>query len=150
MEGEVSLEPFLVEMIRYQKLAVLATQSTGQPYASLVSFAATPDLKNLIFATTRSTRKYANLQADSRVAMLVDDRQNRDTDIHRAAAVTATGTVEEVPPADRDEFLKIYLSKHPYLKEFVQSPTCALLRVHVNTYYVVRRFQTVMELHISP
>jgi hypothetical protein len=45
-------------------------------------------------------------------------------------------------------FRKLYLSKHPYLKEFVSSPTCALLRMDVETYYVVHQFQNVMELHI--
>jgi hypothetical protein len=34
------------------------------------------------------------------------------------------------------------------LRDFVSSPTCALLRMNVETYYVVRQFQNVMELHI--
>jgi len=32
------------------------------------------------------------------------------------------------------------------LKDFVNSPTCALLRVRVETYYLVNRFQEVTEL----
>jgi hypothetical protein len=35
------------------------------------------------------------------------------------------------------------------LKEFVSSPTCALLKMDVETYYVVSRFQNVLELHIK-
>ena len=71
------------------------------------------------------------------------------TDFHRAIAVTATGPVREVEASERDRLLNLYLSKHPYLKEFVSSPTCALLRMDVETYYVVRQFQNVMELHIK-
>ena len=64
----------LRKLLRTQSLAVLATQNQGQPYASLVAFASSDDLKSLYFATTRSTRKYANLSGDSRVAMLLDNR----------------------------------------------------------------------------
>jgi len=49
-----------------QRLAVLATQGEGQPYGSLVAFSAAPDLRRLVFATARSTRKYVNLRADPR------------------------------------------------------------------------------------
>jgi len=34
------------------------------------------------------------------------------------------------------------------LKDFVSSPTCALLKMDVETYYVVRQFQKVEELRI--
>lgn len=43
----------------------------------------------------------------------------------------------------------IYLDKHPSLKEFVESPTTALLSVRVKTYIMVSRFQNVQELHVS-
>jgi hypothetical protein len=47
-----------------QSLAVLATQSNAQPYASLVAFAATEDLKQIIFLTPNTTRKYANIESN--------------------------------------------------------------------------------------
>jgi phosphate:Na+ symporter len=50
---------------------------------------------------------------------------------------------------DRKTLLTVYLAKHPMLKDFVQSPSCALLQIRVETYYLVRRFQNVMELHIK-
>jgi len=49
----------LKKLLQSQPLAVLATQSRGQPYASLIAFASSDDLKSLYFATTRATRKYA-------------------------------------------------------------------------------------------
>jgi len=49
---------------------------------------------------------------------------------------------------ERQPFLPVYLEKHPYLEEFVASPTGALLRVKVDKYIVVTRFQEVMEIQI--
>jgi len=143
------LKKRLEELLKSQKLAVLATHNQGQPYGSLVSFAATKDLKQILFATTRSTRKYANLKEDTRVAMVIDSRENTERDLHKAIAVTVTGKAEETGPGEEEVYLNIYLEKHPYLKDFVKSPTCALLRVKVDTYYLVRRFQEVTELHVG-
>ncbi len=149
MEVNEELTMRLRELFRTQGLAVLSTHGEGGPYASLVGFAATEDLKGLLFATSRSTRKYANLMGESHAAMLVDSRSNQDSDFHNAIAVTATGKAEEVTETDRDALLKVYLGKHPHLAEFVGAPTCALLRLAVDTYYVVERFQHVVEIHVN-
>ena len=140
----------LRDLLVSQQLSVLATQQEGQPYTSLVAFAATQDLKELLFATARTTRKFANLARDSRVSLLVDSRSNRDADIHQAMAVTAIGTAEEVRETDRGRYLEIYLAKHPLLEEFVKAPSCALIRVRLDSYNLVSRFQKVMELHVTP
>ena len=149
MERTARLKEFLKDLFSSQRLAVLATQSRKQPYGNLVAFMATDDLKHLLFVTTRATRKYANISENPRIAMVVDNRSNRKSDFHQAAAVTATGVVKEMVGPQKRRLQKLYLSKHPYLKEFVSSPTCALLRMDVETYYVVRQFQNVVELHIK-
>jgi heme iron utilization protein len=136
------------DLLESQRLAVLSTQDHGQPYSNLMAIAATDDLRHLVFATTRATRKYANLMADSRVAVLVDNRQNDPADFVVAAAFTALGKAWEVQGAERQQFLKVYLARHPYLEEFAASPTCALLRVRVNKYIVVTRFQEVREIQM--
>ena len=139
----------LKKLLQSQPLAVLSTQEGGQPYASLVAFASSEDLTRLYFATIRSTRKFANILKDSRVAMLVDNRSNSPADFHQAAAVTAIGRTEEVASSGRNDVLKLYLAKHPYLKSFVESPTCALCEIRIRTYFVVTRFQDVVEVHVS-
>ena len=149
MKKTSQLKEFLKDLFSSQRLAVLATQSKRQPYGNLVAFVATNDLKHVLFATTRATRKYANISKNPRVAMVIDNRSNQEADFHQAAAVTATGVVKEVEGPEKKPLLKLYLSGHPYLKDFVSSPTCALLRMDVETYYVVRQFQNVMELHLS-
>jgi nitroimidazol reductase NimA-like FMN-containing flavoprotein (pyridoxamine 5'-phosphate oxidase superfamily) len=137
------------ELFFSQPLAVVSTNSNGQPYCNLIAFAATDDIHDLIFATTRSTRKYSNMKANSQVSLLIDNRNNDVTDFHNAIAVTATGEVLEITEQEKIDYLKTYLKKHPYLEDFVMSPTCALMRVKVQSYYVVKRFQNVMVLHVG-
>ena len=78
-----------------QNLAVLSTHTDGQPYASLVAFVASDDLRQIFFATPKTTRKYANLIADSRVAFLIDSRQNEESDLHVAVAARARRSVSD-------------------------------------------------------
>ena len=144
------VEETIRTLFRTQKLAVLSTHSSGQPYASLVAFVASEDLEHLYFATIRTTRKYNNLAVDPRVAMLIDSRSNLDSDIHAAVAVTATGTATEVRDQEKTQSIELYLSKHPYLQDFIRAESCALIRVSVQTYYLVSRFQQVMELRLLP
>jgi nitroimidazol reductase NimA-like FMN-containing flavoprotein (pyridoxamine 5'-phosphate oxidase superfamily) len=149
LKNATQLKTLLKALFSSQSLAVLATYGSGQTYGSLVAFAATDDLKSLLFATTRDTRKFDNLTLNPMVALVMDNRANQETDFHQAIAVTATGSVKEAGAPGKDLLLKIYLSRHPYLREFVTSPTCALLKVDVDTYYIVNNFQNVMELHIK-
>ena len=82
--------------------------------------------------------------------MLVDNRSNKTSDFRKAMAVGALGRAEEIDDYEEDKVLEIYLAKHPHLKEFVRSPSCALLRIRVERYYLVSRFQNVTEVHIKP
>jgi nitroimidazol reductase NimA-like FMN-containing flavoprotein (pyridoxamine 5'-phosphate oxidase superfamily) len=139
----------LKSLFASQHTCVLATQKDGQPYTSLVAFSSSEDLKDLFFATMRTTRKFANLSPDSRVAMLIDNRSNLPSDFQWATGVTVTGRAEELANPDRQMALTAYLVKHPHLEDFVSSPSCAFLRIRVETYYVVTRFQNVVEIHVQ-
>jgi len=149
LKEKEQIRKILLELFSSQKLAVLGTHQRGQPYGSLVAFAATPDLKSLVFATTRATRKFANLQADSRVSMVLDSRSNRVADLRKAVATTALGRAREVRGKERKKLAKLYLAKHPHLKEFLSSPTCAVIRIRVEVYYLVWRFQNVFEWRVQ-
>jgi len=132
-----------------QKLAVLSTHHSGQPYASLIAFAGKEDLKEIFFVTPRPTRKFANLAANPRVALLINSSLNTDSDFHEAVAVTALGNAKEINGAEKEDVLRLYLRKHPYLEAFATSPTCALVGITITTYVMVKNFQQVMELHIG-
>lgn len=144
------LSMHLRNLFSTQRLAVLATHSNGQPFTNLVAFTATEDLKFLLFATPRETRKYANILADPRVALMVDNRENRTADFQEATAVGAMGLAKETSRDEIDDLRALYILKHPHLKSFVMAPGCSLLKVEVEKYDIVRRFQEVEELQMKP
>ncbi len=131
-----------------QRLAVLSTYGAGRPYASLVAFTATTDLKKICFATTRSTRKFNNIAEHGNVALLIDTRGSGRSDFMKTVAITAIGAAREVIADEREQFVSVHLSKHPALGSFVASPTCAVIVIDVSAYYLVSRFQNVQELHL--
>lgn len=144
------IEKIVFELLDSQNLAVLATSQQGQPYTSLVAFAFSADLHRLTFATTRATRKFANLRAEPRVSLLIDNRHHRSSDFREAMALTAFGRAEEVIGREKQSLIEEYLLRHPGLKEFVSAPSCALLQVAVKRYALVRRFQDVVEWDLEP
>jgi len=144
---DTALFALVRDLFDSQRSAVLATiQPGGQPYLSLMAFAAVPELKQLIAATERDSQKYANLMAEPRVALLIDNRSNVPADTEEAVAVTVLGRAAEAGPGERDNLLPLFLAKHPHLDAFATSPSCALITVQVETYLVVQRFQEVREI----
>ncbi len=150
MKSTEEMKTVVRNLFAAQSLAVLATHNAGQPYANLVAFVGSDDLKEILFATPRPTRKYRNITADSRVALLINNSINNPSDFHQAAAATATGVAETVQSHEKNIFLESYLARHPHLQAFIEAPSTACLRVKVNCYYIVSNFQKVMELHIDP
>ena len=146
MIDTAEMKEIVQNLMTSQGLAVLSTQMSGRPYSNLIA-AATEDLKEILFATTRATRKYANLMAEPHVSLLVDNRSNQETDFGEASAVTVLGVAEEVMGSERERGLQRYLKKHPYLEEFVTAPTCALIRVKVEKFIMVTQFQEVREIY---
>jgi nitroimidazol reductase NimA-like FMN-containing flavoprotein (pyridoxamine 5'-phosphate oxidase superfamily) len=137
------------DILDSQRLAVMATERDGHPYSSLMAFAHTADLTTIVVATGRSTRKHMNLLGESRVSLLIDTRTNSESDFHAAAAVTVIGNASEIEDGEREKYSELYLSRHPYLNSFLQSPTTAMFKIHVRHYLIVNRFQHVMELHLT-
>jgi nitroimidazol reductase NimA-like FMN-containing flavoprotein (pyridoxamine 5'-phosphate oxidase superfamily) len=144
--GGTQLAAALSDLFAGQRYAVLATQREGEPYGNLVAFGVSPDLKTLLFATKRATRKYENMIADSRIAILIDNRENEIADIGKAWAVTALGKVEEAVEAEREQWVKVYLGKLPELEPFVGDQDNALMKVHVEKYIAVSGFDNIFEL----
>ncbi len=149
MTNESNVRQRLATLLMAEKFGVLSTCGEGQPYASLVAFAATEDMAHIVFVTPRPTRKYANLVANARVALLVDNRSNRVSDLKLAMGATAVGTVSEVRKARNSRLIRVYLDKHPQLVDFAWSSTSAVLDLHVESYSVVERFEEVTRLQLN-
>jgi len=150
MTTRKQLQGEIAELLLSQKLAVLASQTPeGSSYSSLIAFAATDDLQKIMLATPRATRKFTNIRHNPKVSLLIDNRSNKEQDFHDAKAVTVMGIVDEInlDPSHND-LASLYLQKHPYLDDFLHSPSTVFLLISVYRYYLVSRFQEVMELHI--
>lgn len=87
-KGNIYVPDRLSILNKTQPHAVLATDSDGQPYTSLIAFALTPDMKGVVFATPKSTRKYKNILKNKYVSLLIDTRSNTETDYMNAESVT--------------------------------------------------------------
>jgi nitroimidazol reductase NimA-like FMN-containing flavoprotein (pyridoxamine 5'-phosphate oxidase superfamily) len=145
MNGSSNLRQTLKDVLTTQRFCVLATQGQGQPYGSLVAFAETDDLRQLVFATNRDTRKFSNLISEPRVALVVDSRSNSDADLRNAVAITALGPAHEAAGDERERLARVYLAKHPGLAEFIGSPQMAICSVQVED-FVVAGFNEVARL----
>ncbi len=137
----------LRELCASQQLAVLATEDRCHPYTSLVAFAVTGDQRRFFFATNRDTRKFANMQSNRHVSLLIDNRTNSARDFTHAIAATLLGECRELSGTEKEDALLLYLNKHPGLEGFVTSARCALMEVTVYGCYLVNQFQQVTECH---
>lgn len=143
-KGKVPVPERLAMLDRMQPHCVLATESAGQPYTSLVAYALTTDGKGIIFITPRSTRKYRNILKNKRVSLLIDTRRHTPEDYMSAESITILGTANRIRKSEKRKMLaSIFTKKHPRLKEIIDSPETALIFVEVAVCIHVTQFQSV-------
>jgi hypothetical protein len=141
-----ALQDNLRRLIKTQPYAVLCTQGQSQPYGSLVAFAASEDLKHIVFSTPIATRKFRLLSECEHVAFVIDSRSVSSDDLMQIEAVTATGRARIVEPGpDFDHWAGLLVDRHPKLKEFVHAESCALVCISVIRYFHVGRFQEIRQ-----
>ena len=145
MTADNDIRPALRALLANQRYAVLATDDQGQPFTSLMAFAASDDLNRLVVLTERGTRKFANLQTNPRVALLIDDRGNRGSDTEDAVALTVIARAREADAVARSDLLPLYLARHPQLADFAASTSCAVVEMQVESFLLVSRFRHVAQ-----
>ena len=77
MKPQIEIRDFIRQVLSANRFAVLATVSEGKPHSSFVAYTASGDSLQLIFATYRHTRKYANLKQNNQVSMLIENSKDR-------------------------------------------------------------------------
>lgn len=148
-KGYESVLDRLIVLNRTQMHAVLATDFDGQPYTSLIAYALTTDMKGVVFATPKSTRKYKYIFKNRRVSLLIDTRSNTERDYMDAESVTILGNAYTMRRGKKwSELAGILTKKHPKLSEFVDSPDTALVFIKINRCIHVTRFQSVSEEYV--
>ena len=126
--------------------AVLATESDGQPYTSMIAYALTPDKKGIVFITPQKTRKYKNILKNNKVSLLIDTRANTEKDYMSAESLTILGNAKPVRKGGKwSELAGVLILKHPNLNKIIHSPETKLIFVQISRCIHVTRFQTVSE-----
>ncbi len=134
-------------LIRAAGAAVLATQAAGQPFASLVTPAAAPDLSPLLWLSTLSEHT-RQLRAEPRCALLFTgepDGPNPQT----TPRVTLTGQAEPVEGADAAALKARWLARHPYAALYADFTDFSLWRVSPGGALLVGGFARAARLRVS-
>src|ERR1700755_3710292 len=76
----------LLHFLRQHRFAVVSTAHNGAPQAALIGVAVT-DALDIVFDTVTTSRKYANLIADPRVALVVGWDYGRTLQVEGVADV---------------------------------------------------------------
>jgi nitroimidazol reductase NimA-like FMN-containing flavoprotein (pyridoxamine 5'-phosphate oxidase superfamily) len=136
LQNDAPLEQTIAGILTGQRFGVLTTDGQGQPYAHLVAFAGLSNLSGILFFTGRATRKFLNMRANSKVAILVDSRAGTETDVATAVAVTALGSAREISGAERQDLTQVFIAKHPTLEIFAARPENSLILIEVTEFNV--------------
>jgi general stress protein 26 len=135
-----SIKEKFSNLLKNQRFAVIATQDKNEPYTNLVSFLVSNDFKKIYFPTSKKTKKFQNLSANSKISILIDNRGNRPIDVKNAMVVSGTGITKEIKENKvNNEFLK----KHPYLKNFINSSNSVMIEISIEKYIIVDNFENV-------
>jgi uncharacterized pyridoxamine 5'-phosphate oxidase family protein len=128
---------YIEYVVKHNKFAILATESGGQPHVSLIAITPFGNFRQLIFATYRNTLKYRNLSHNSKVALLIENRDADMKDLQGSTVLTIIGHTEEITIAEYESAYEAHLKRHPEMESFMLSSDCALILVIAQSYQVV-------------
>jgi len=96
---------------RYRLMAIATLRPDGWPQATMVSYANEGLL--LYFVVSRASQKYANIERDSRVSIVVG-RDFEDPALIKALSIAANAS-EVRDPKQRERAIELILKRHPNL-----------------------------------
>jgi nitroimidazol reductase NimA-like FMN-containing flavoprotein (pyridoxamine 5'-phosphate oxidase superfamily) len=96
---------------KYRLMAIATLRADGWPQATMVSYA--NDGLLLYFIVSRASQKYANIERDSRVSIVVGRDFEDPADI-KALSIAANAS-EVRDPKQREQAIDLILQRHPAL-----------------------------------
>ncbi len=124
-----------IKALAHEKdICVLATISEKGPYCSLMAYALDENAVEFYMTTSRLTRKYANIEKNPNVSLLIDSRDTIPRT--QAQALTVTGECEIISSHDpkRQSVKEKLLERHPHLKIILERPDSEILCVKAESY----------------
>jgi len=108
-----TLKRQILEVMAAHSLCVIATVTDdAKPEAAIVGFSQNDDLE-LIIGTSRQTRKYANVQKNTQVAIVIGDT---------SAEIQYEGLIRELSAAELDSQLEGHFKKLPGSPKYLEDP----------------------------
>jgi len=138
MNNPIQIKKYIEGILQTCRLAVLATESHGQPHASLIAITPLQGFRQIIFATYRNTRKFENILHNGRVAVLIQGEDMDSLNQQKGFALTAFGSAQELGISEVEEAVHAHLIRHPDLESLMHSGGFVIIRIKVETYQVVR------------
>lgn len=127
------------QLVKNEKLCVLATSMDNNPYCSLMSYAADDDCRKLYMVTMTDSEKYRNLKNNDAVSILIDTRGSK-TDMP-VKALTITGRFFEIRDEEKIVEAKDKLKKrHPALEPFFNSGPSSVFYVEIRSLLLLDGF----------
>lgn len=150
MESAGKREPTAAEaargIIRASLKAALATieQSTGFPYASLVTVGFGPDGAPVLLLSELALHT-RNLKADAKASLLFDASDGAGDPL-AGGRVTVIGQVERMPETDAGPLKARFLARHPAAEIYAGFADFALWRMQVERAHFVGGFGRIVDL----
>jgi heme iron utilization protein len=134
-------------LVRAAGSATLATQADGQPFVSLVTPAAAPDLSPLLWLSTLSEHT-RQLRAEPRCALLFTGAPTGPNP-QTTPRVTLTGQAAPVDGPEAAALKARWLARHPYAALYADFADFALWRVVLGGAMMVGGFATAVRLRLA-
>ena len=126
------------EMLKENTLCVLCTANDNLPYCSLMTYILSDDLKTMYMVTTRDSRKYKNLLANSAVSLLVDNRQRLDFPCEeQVASVTFSGVHKHLGSLEIEHLRTCLTESHMELQEILNHPDCVIFGITLKSFLLL-------------
>lgn len=112
------------DLVTNEMFCVLATTDGVEPLCSLMTMFADHASMKFYFLSRKDSQKSKNIKKYPNVSILIEQREKH-------IALTVQGVFSPIQREQTVEAItKIFLMKHPELKEFAESPDTELLRVN--------------------
>jgi hypothetical protein len=132
-------------LLRRSRQGALATlvPDSGDPYCSLVNVASHPD-GSPILLISRLARHTQNILRDSRVSLMLDERNEGDP--LQGARIMLAGRAEQAGDADEEIVRRRYLNAHPSAEAFVDFEDFSFFQIRVSGAHLVAGFGRIVDL----
>lgn len=123
-------------LAREKNICVLATDTGGKPYCSLMAYVTDESCEEIYMVTHRNTQKYKNLMENPVVSLLIDSREITPRD--RVQALTVEGSFHEIADdAKRSRVRKMLLKTHPQLADFIDHADAEIFCIKVGSFLLL-------------